>query len=290
MLYKKRTLQIQIQTLERDLGLKLFTRVKKRLKPTLEGKEFYEHAINYVQGIDNLFENFQEFTKRKKSDTISIGGNVSICYILPKYIQKFEKENPQTKFEIKNLVKKDALQRLINDEMDILIYSMTPEILPPELDFIPLIEYQPVLLTNKKHPLVKKKNVTMKDIKQYKLLRLDPQFITASNFEEIAKRHDLKTKIDFEMANYEIIKKFVKADVGIAVVSGICLEDEGDKHLVGRDMSKYFPSLTYGIVIKKGKIPHLLLQKFIDMLQKTKLLNAKNLTYLPLKSLRRSAF
>jgi LysR family transcriptional regulator, putative pyruvate carboxylase regulator len=69
------------------------------------------------------------------------------------------------------------------------------------------------------------------------------------------------------MANYEILKKFVKADVGIAIVSGICLENEADKDLIGRDLSKYFPSLTYGMMMKKDKIRHSLLKEFIQLLQ-----------------------
>ncbi len=237
---------------------------------------FYNHSISYVQGMENLFENFTKFVKDKKSNVISIGGNVSICYILPKYIQMFEELRPEVKFEIRNLVKHDAIKRVVNGEIDILVYSMTPKLLPSELDFFPIVEYPPILLTNKNHPLIKKEKITLTDIKEYKLLRLDPQFITVPNFDEVAKCHGLETKIEFEMANYEILKKFVKAGVGIAIVSSICLEDEGDQDLVGRNLSDYFPSLTYGIMIKKGKIAHPLLQEFMDILQVSKLLKAQS--------------
>ncbi len=268
------TVTLQIQSLERDLGIKLFARDYKKITLTPEGKMFYDRSIIYLQGIEDLFKNFAKIVKEKKSNVISIGGNVSICYILPKYIQKFEELYPQVNFEIRNLVKSDAIKRLINDEIDILVYSMTSKLLPSELDFIPVVEYPPILLTNKNHPLATKKKVTLQDIKKYKLLRLDPQFITVPNFDEMAKCHGLETKIEFEMANYEILKKFVKAGVGIAIVSNICLEDEGDKELIGRDLSEYFPSLTYGIMIKKGKVPHSLLQKFMDMLTTKKFLKS----------------
>lgn len=269
------TITLQIQSLERDLKTKLFERDLKKIKLTHEGHMFYDYSISYVQGIENLFENFTKFAEDKKSNVISIGGNVSICYILPKYIQQFETIRPEVKFEIRNLVKHDAIKRAINDEIDILVYSMTPKLLPSELNFFPIVTYNPILLTNRNHPLIKKKKITLSDIKEYKLLRLDPQFITVPNFDEVAKCHGLETKIEFEMANYEILKKFVKAGVGIAIVSSICLEDESDQELVGRDLSDYFPSLTYGIMIKKGKILHPLLQEFIDTLQTSKLLRAQ---------------
>jgi DNA-binding transcriptional LysR family regulator len=270
------TITLQIQSLERDLGTKLFTRDSKKIKLTPEGRMFYNYSISYVQGMEDLFENFTKFAKDARSNVISIGGNVSICYILPQYIQRFEALYPEIKFEIRNLIKSDAIKRVINDEIDILVYSMTSKLLPSELDFLPIVEYPPVLLTNKNHPLNKKEKITLADIKEYKLLRLDPQFITVPNFDEVAKCHGLETKIEFEMANYEILKKFVKAGVGISIVSSICLEDEGDQDLVGRDLSDLFPSLTYGIMIKKGKIPHPLLQEFMDMLQTSKLLKAQS--------------
>jgi len=88
------------------------------------------------------------------------------------------------------------------------------------------------------------------------------------NFDEVAKEYGLRTHIEFEMANYEILKKFVKFDVGVSIVSAICLENETDPDLVSRDLSDHFPALTYGIMVKKGRICHELLQEFIDLMQK----------------------
>lgn len=263
---------LQIQSLERDLGVELFEKDRKKIKLTSNGKIFYARAIAYVQGMDDLFKDFSAFIKNKKSSVISIGGNVSICYLLPKYIEKFEKLYPKVEFEIRNITKQDAIKRLINDEIDIAIYSMTEKLLPSELNFYPMASYKAILLTNKHHPLAKKDKVRMADIRKYKLLRLDPQFVTADNFDEVVRHHKLETKVEFEMGNYEILKRFVKAGVGISIISGICLEGEADKGLIEYDLSNYFNDLTYGIMIKKGKVPSSLLQKFIDTLLEARLL------------------
>lgn len=258
---------LQIQSLERDLKIKLFDRNGKEMKLTKAGKMFYDHAVSSLQKMESLFESFSNINSEKKSNSISIGGNIIIFHILPKYIKRFETLYPQVEFKIKNLTRPDAIKRVIDDELDIAIYSMMSDQIPHELDFIPVAKYSPILLTHKDHPLAKKKNLALSDIKEYKLLRLDPQFVTVPNFDAVAQQHGLKTTIEFEMANYEILKKFVKADVGVAIVSGICLENEADKDLVGQDLSKYFPSLTYGMMTKKEKIHHPLLQKFMRILE-----------------------
>ena len=255
---------LQIQSLERDLGIKLFERKGNRIKLTKNGETFYAHAISSLQKMESLFESF---IRQEEPVPISIGGNIIIFHILPKYIKQFETLYPQVEFKIKNLTRPDALKRVIDNELDMAIYSMTVDKIPHELEFIPVAKYSPILLTHKNHPLATKKNLVLSDIKEYKLLRLDPQFVTVPNFDAVAQQYGLKTKIEFEMANYEILKKFVKADVGVAIVSGICLENEADKDLVGRDLSKYFPSLTYGMMMKKDKIRHALLKEFIQTLQ-----------------------
>ncbi len=116
------TISLQIQSLERDLGTKLFERNFKKIKLTAEGQMLYSHALFYVHGIDNLFRNFTKLTTSKKNEIIiSINNNMSTCSLLPEYVQLFEKLHPEAKFQIKNLVKSEAINRLKNDQIDILI-------------------------------------------------------------------------------------------------------------------------------------------------------------------------
>jgi LysR family cys regulon transcriptional activator len=267
---------LQIQSLEDQLGILLFVRDKNKATLTKEGKMFYIHAAPHIHGADELLNDFRKIIKQEKSKTINIAANhVSICHILPKYIRRFETLYPTARFEIRNIIKEDAIKRLMNDEVDMLLYSMKLDEIPSELEFIPIAEYKTILLTKKNHPLTKKKKVTMSDLKRYSLLRLDKKFVTVPNFDEVAKNYGLKTKIEFEMANYEILKKFVKEDVGIAIMSSICLEGETSSELVGKDLSEYFSSILYGILVKKGKALQGSVKDFIELLKKEKLLQAQ---------------
>ncbi len=267
---------LQIKSLERDLGVQLFERGKNNIELTTEGKKFYTHVAPHIYGADEMFEDFIKYLKQEKSNIINIAANnVSICYILPKYLQKFEVAHPEVKFEIRNLVREEAIKRLMNNEVDMLIYSMKIDEVPKELDFIPIVEYKPILLTRKNHPLAIKKNLKLSDVKSYSLLRLDQKFVTVPNFDEIAKHYGLKTKIEFEMGNYEILKKFVTAGIGISIVSSICLEGEKGRDLVGNNLTEYFPGIIYGILVKKGKKHYGLTQDFIKILTTEKLLQAQ---------------
>ncbi len=271
---------LQIQSLERDLGIKLFSRDKKKIKITAEGRLLYSHAIFYIQGLDGLFESFAEFIEKRKSNMLDIAANhVSISYILPKYIKKFQTKNHNIKFKIRNLSKDDGIARLLNGDIDMFIYPMSYEDIPEELEFIPIVKYQPILLVRKDHPLATKKNIVLSDVSKYELVRIDPKFITLPAFEEIIKAHKLKTKIEFEMSDWEILKKFVKSDIGVAIISNIVLEGEKDSELTGRILTNYFPEMTYGIMVKKEKLLNPLLKDFVKLLKEEKLLQAHKSNY-----------
>jgi DNA-binding transcriptional LysR family regulator len=236
----------------------------------------YPYCISYLQQMDSLFENFTEYVKTQNINIVDIAANhVGISYILPKYIKSFKNSNPDTRLKIRNLSKNDCIKRLLNDEIDMFIYPMRTDEIPNEFEFFPIVKYQPILLINKNHPLAKKKRVTMPDIAKFELVRIDPNLITLPSFEEIIKAHNVKTLIEFEMSDWEILKKFVKADIGVAVVSNIVLEDEVDPNLVSKPLTDYFPEMVYGILVKKGKIQSKLVLDFLNLITTSKFLRAQ---------------
>ena len=267
---------LQIQSLERDLDMKVFKRDGQKIKLTESGKNLYAQAIYYIQGIDDMFESFIKFTKDKKLNIIDIATNhAGISYILPKYIKKLKDSHSAVKFKIRNLSKSECIKRLLADEIDMFIYPMISDEIPSEFEFFPIVKYQPILLTRKDHPLAKKKKITLSDVAKYELVRIDQKLITLPAFEELLKAHKIRSTIEFEMSDWEILKKFVKAGIGIAMISNIVLEGESENELVGRILTDYFPEMTYGILVKKGRKLEGLLKVFVNLLTKEKLLQSQ---------------
>lgn len=270
------TVSLQIQSLEKDIKTELFYRDKKKIHLTRKGKDFYNQSSFFIHGIDSLFEKFVNKKEDKEDPIIDIAANhVSISYILPKYIKIFKDENPNIIFKIRNLDKNTAIKKLIDDQVDIFFYPMMNNEIPDELEFIPVVKYQPILLTRKDHPLAQKNKVTLKDISDYELVRIDSKYITLPSFEELIKNHNIKSKIEFEFSDWEILKKFVLNSVGIAIISNVVLEGELNTDLIGKDLTDYFPEMTYGILIKKGRILTKPVINFIELIRTKKVLLAQ---------------
>ncbi len=180
------TLSKQITALERDLRIKLLDRTQhKKLKPTKEGKLFYKEAIQYMNGIDGLFENFNEHLKDFNNIHLSIAlHQMAATYIFPPILEKMInlKKFKDLKIDIYSIPKDEAIEKLINKEIDLAFYINAPkEKLPVEIDSIKSMSSHVSLVFNKSHPLAKKKKITKKDLENYKFLRRNIETNTYSN-------------------------------------------------------------------------------------------------------------
>jgi len=257
----------QIKSLERDLGINLFKRNKNKISLTKEGELFYENSISCLNEIESLFGNFNKKLKKQQNITINIGSNqVSTCYILPKYLRLLKDSNPNIKIKVKNLTKAQCVEKLLNAELDLFIYPKLPGENFPELTFTNVITHKTILILHKDHPLAKKKKISLADLKGYDHLRIDPKFSTVPRFNDTLKAYNLTSSIELEMSDWQILKKFVKANLGITIVSDIIMKNDPDPDIASIDLSNHFPNMEYGIYLKKGKKNTGALKEFIELL------------------------
>ncbi|MBL6785395.1 MAG: LysR family transcriptional regulator [Rickettsiales bacterium] len=242
---------MQIKSLEYDLNNQLFTRHKKKLTLTKEGTNLYEIITPHLQAIENVIDLFNQNQTKQKNNLIRIAANhVSISYILPKVIKQTQNFNNNIKFSIKNINKNEGIERLLKNEVDMLLYPSQKHEIPMECDFHPVKTFQPILLLRSDDPIASKSELKLSDIRYRNIVRIDPNLITLPGFEDVLKSNDIDTNIEFENGDWEILKKFVKAKIGVAIISNICIETHDN--LIGIPLNQYFPQMTYGILTKKG--------------------------------------
>lgn len=244
------TVTLQIQSLERDLGRKLFTRDSKPLTLTQEGEDFYQLACPLVHEFESVVEKFLTHKKEKELKKIDIAmHHIAISYLMPKVVHNLKKSHPDIKIMVRNIAPSEALKRLKDGEIDLAFYPNLPQ--EPEIEQIEIISYDPVLIINKHHPLAKKPINSLKDLKNFDLIRIDSKLITLPFFEEVVKVNKIEGSIEFENGNWEMLKHFVKANEVAAVVSQICL-DKNDNDLVVKNLGNFFPNMVYTAAVKKG--------------------------------------
>jgi len=264
MLLSQPSVSLQIKALERELGAQLFERRGPRIILTHDGQRLYELARPLVEAIDGLDEAFSALRESPDRGTVNIAaGGSTIQYLLPPFVEKYTREHPQVDVRLHNVTGKAGLELLRDGEVDFAVGPMLET--PPDIEFHPLVTYEPMLITRRDHPLAAKKNVTLKDIAQYPLI-LPPKSLSTHRFvESVFAEHALDHDVKLEVGGYDVIKRYVELGLGISIVMSHCLS--GADHLHAVSLRRYFPSRTYGVVLRKGKELSPAADRFVEMLR-----------------------
>ncbi len=257
------TVTLQIQALEREMGVTVFERRGRRVVLTPEGRVLHELAQPLVDGIEGLEQEFHARFGRLDGGELHIAaGESTTLYILPDYIKRFAETYPDVEIKLHNVTGRDGMAMLRADEADLAVGSMLD--IPDDIVYHPTFSYSPVLITPLDHPLAKKKRVTLEEICPYGLI-LPPRHLATWRFLELVfKQHGLEFQVSLEAGGWEIIKKYVALGLGISIVSGICLT--GKEPLAQHPLDEWIPKRSYGVVIRRGKFLSPQARAFIDMI------------------------
>jgi DNA-binding transcriptional LysR family regulator len=244
------SVSLQIQALERELDTRLFERRGPKLRLTREGETLLELARPLVEAIDALDD---EFASRRHdvvhgSVRIAAGGS-TLQYIMPATIERFVREYPQIDLRLHNVTGKAGLALLRDGEVDIAVGPMLDA--PADITFHPVVSYKPVLITALDHPLARRKRIGLKDIARYPLILPPRDQSTYRLVELVFAEHSLQHEVKLEVGGYEVIKTYVQLGLGISIVLSHCLT--GGEQLFTAPLGRYFPSRSYGLVLRKGR-------------------------------------
>jgi DNA-binding transcriptional LysR family regulator len=117
---------------------------------------------------------------------------------------------------------------------------------------------------NKDHPFAERNVVNLEDIPPYEFVCIDPHLVTFPMFNEILERCKIQNSVKFKGADWEILKRFVAAGVGMTGIADICLNEQDKETLVAKSLAQYFPQMHYGVFIKQGRYAPQL-ENFIDI-------------------------
>ncbi|MCM2356417.1 MAG: LysR family transcriptional regulator, partial [Arenimonas sp.] len=154
---------LQLQALERELGVRLLERVGRRLVPTREGDLLYEMARPLVEGLDNLAAGFREQVRGLDAGELHVAaGSSTILYLLPGIVDAFRQRHPDVRLSLHNVTGASGLDLLRSDAVDLAVGSMLD--VPADLTYAPVYRFEPMLITPPDHPLASKRELSLEDL------------------------------------------------------------------------------------------------------------------------------
>jgi DNA-binding transcriptional LysR family regulator len=262
-------ISLQIKALEEEMDAVLFERRGPRIQLTPDGGKLLDMARPIVEGMDGLRERFDKEVRGnlESGKVVIAAGESTIMYILPKLVASFREYHPKIRVELRNVTGRDGLAMIRGDEVDFAVGSMLD--IPSDISYVPLYSFDPFLIMPRGHALADKKHIQLKDIAPYGLILPPRRLTTWRMVDRIFQQHGVPFNVVLEVGGWEVIKRYVELDFGISITTGICLRE--DDPLVVRNMSRYFPKRSYGIVLRRGVHLSLQARAFLDEIPDTPL-------------------
>ena len=260
------TISLQLQALERELGVSLVERRRRRINLTDAGEALYELARPLVEGWDTLDRDFQAKVKGLQAGRLTIAaGTSTIQYLLPELVRSYRERFPAVQLQLANVTGKDGLALLRADDADFAVGSMLD--VPNDIAWAPVHHYDPMLIMPPDHPLAAKEKITLEDISPYGLI-LPPQRLSTYRLVDLVfQQQQVPYHVAIEVGGWDVIKEYVAMGMGISIVTGICITAADRGRLAVRNMKQYFPQRSYGVVMRKGKFLSAEARAFIDLVR-----------------------
>ncbi|MFP3153875.1 LysR family transcriptional regulator [Lachnospiraceae bacterium ZAX-1] len=164
-----------IVNLEQEIGVQLFTRNRQAVKLTPAGEAFYCEAEKLLAQYHHAINVAQE-SKAGICGTIKLGFlGTALIDLLPKIVNRFQKQYPAIKLDLKDYTYSLLTEALIHENVDI---ALIPD---RELDKVPqfarkhLFSDSMCAVAHKNHPLMKRTSISITELSQEPFIIMDPK-------------------------------------------------------------------------------------------------------------------
>ena len=216
-----------LAAIERDLGFKLFLRKGKKLIPTNEALELFEHASIVTNQLKN-FNYIANTYKSRSLDFINIGTTPTLAETLvPKIIKQYNLAKPDARFNLINLNSIDLIEERYKPDIDITICFNAKT--PSNSKNIVIKEGKHFLVSPKKYNL--KKEIYLKDVLHIPYIEITNllSLYSASSIMNYFVKNELDMNFYFKSDSYTAALSMIDEGIGISILDDNTISKANEK-------------------------------------------------------------
>ncbi len=209
-------LTVQVQQLEESLGVRLFDRNKRGVTLTAAGKDVFGPLQRLLNDAQTIVEHARDLSSAS-TGFVSIAALPTVCAgPLPEMVRSFLDSYPGIRVQISDVVAERVREAVLKREVDFGIGTLHGR--DAELRATPLFQDRLVVFTPPRHPLSKKRSVTLREASAHGLILPGRASSVREAVEAIAHRERLLLDIRYETNFMPTALAFVRAKLGIAIL------------------------------------------------------------------------
>lgn len=213
-------ISFQIKALEKKYGQPLIDRSTQYLSLTPAGEILLAQAKKILEIEEELEAEISTLSKEIKGQLTIGASTIPGEYMLPSLVSKFKKRHPKVKILIEIGDSLEIIKKLLEQEVDFGFVGATFS--NPQLTFKEFLPDELVLIAHPKHPLTRKKSVSLKEAIQFPFLIRESGSGTLKTFQQELEKNGISLKdldIVIELGSTQAILTAVEAGLGLSVVS-----------------------------------------------------------------------
>jgi DNA-binding transcriptional LysR family regulator len=261
------SVSVRMRQLEEELGVKLFEQLGKRVALTEAGQLLVPYAIRVIAAMSDARDAIDGLQGLERG-ALRIGASTTPgMYVIPRTIAHFKRRYP--KIEV-HLAVKDTRQieeGVIRNEFD--FGFVGGHLAGDEVDVLPWITDEIILIVPLGHRLAGKRSVTPQDLSSEKFIFREQGSATRAVVATHLRKCHIEVAGVMEIENPESVKKAVQNGLGIAFISAFAAEtDLKAKTLVAVEIGNLKIRRELKIVYRRDKHLSRAAQTFIEMARK----------------------
>lgn len=242
-----------IKTFERDMGVRLFDRVGKKVHLTQAGEQLLPHAeriLREMQDARTALEELQNWGHGR----LRVGASTTACHhILPTVLREFKQSFPTCVIKIESGDHPRQLELLRSNQVDIAL-TLESESNAADLVFRPLFEDELRFLVSPMHPWAAQRKAPREAIAAETLVLYNKSSYTFRLVDEYFREEGVLLQNVIELGSMEAIKELVKIGIGAGVIAPwIAREELAKGALVSLPLGKRKLKRRWGVSFLKGR-------------------------------------
>lgn len=206
----------QLKLLEEELNTRLFHRGARGVSLTPDGDLLLKAAHRIAREMDDVASQLSA-TQALQRGLLAIGGGMTVClYILPKLLRKFRAEYEAVDLRVMTGTTDMIIPMLRSRELDVAL--LTLPIFERDLEVIPVMKEEMVVVTAGKHPLARGRFIDPHALAKHPLILFESGSNTRHAIDEFFREAQIPVNVIMETENIEIIKSMVASGLGVTVV------------------------------------------------------------------------
>lgn len=259
----------QIQLLEQDLHTVLLDRRNTRIAGLTDaGRALVPTMRRLLVEADNLRRQAHELATSGKTRFIISTSHTYARHTLLSVLKQFIQRHPNVAIQMRESAAPRIMQLLAAGEVDIGVATEPVDQLPG-ITRMPCYRISNSLIALPGHPLFKYRRVTLQQMQQYPLITYDERHHLGRVVRERFKREGLEPNIVISIIDDDVMKAYVEAGFGIAVLPSVAYSSSKDRRLRAVSVDHLFEAGTCVVMTPEGRHMQEHVRDFIDIVKAT---------------------